>query len=145
MNAFNPTSINMHLDKLNKEITNPLNEIIAEAKKKQDQWSKIGQNVKDSWKSIDKEKLMKESIDGLINGVSSIPEVGKTAQMINDVQSLVQGPVMDAVKAIQDVGDSWETIKNIKLPKKSGADAAAVMAGSPYFTGWTTTTPPKRG
>jgi hypothetical protein len=122
--AFNPTHINLLLNKFNEEVTDPLQGLIDQAKSKKEDWQKFRDQMKDIGGTMSEQMKAaeKQLYEGLQTGILDIPEVQTVKGIYNQAQKIVKD-VQKTMKDLKTTFDVQVAAENAKTTAKAIADA----------------------
>jgi hypothetical protein len=122
--AFNPIHINLFLDKFAEEVTDPLQGLIDQAKAKKEDWQKFRDQMKDIKGTAEKQwqSAQKQLYEGLVTGISSIPEIERVKGIYSQMQSTIT-TVKDTMKSLKSAFNAQTIADNAKTAATAMMDA----------------------
>jgi hypothetical protein len=127
MNAFSPDAINLLVDKVNREVMDPLSEIMEEAQAKREAWAQFANEMRDFWGRITEEgglkalgkEMMSEVGKGVAGGLKNDPNVSKAMGLGKDVMNTINDAKRIWLEGIQGIQDAAALIGSMKIDKRS--------------------------
>jgi len=128
MNAFDANAVNMFANRIKVEITNPLDEIIDQAMQKKELWANLRDEMKASFEGMTIEGLKNDLINGVLQGVMEIPEVGEVGALYAQGADIMNNSLREAKESMKNAAEGFRAMQAMfsKMPKGNDPIAAAM-------------------
>ena len=117
MSSFNPNAVNMLSNKIDRDVINPINDIIGQAQDNVKAWAGIKEDMKKQWDTLTSrdfwDDIQSDMVKEIKTGVLNNPNVQEVVGLKNQIQRLLNADLKNALDSMNEAAEGGKAAMQI--------------------------------